>query len=999
MVTPTRNVTIEYTKDVTYSANSILWKVDITLFEKPHINYKERNMYIDAMFDRKKDCIRVAERINGKRLLRDIRPVYEFYAEDPQGTITSVTGKAVTHHRFSSNKDMKLAAASFKSQGLDVFESDVNVLNKTLAYEYKNEPAPNPNIAFFDIETDFDKIRGYAPVDNPFNKITAVSLYLDWKSELLMLALKPQAMSQAEAESIVGGFDSHEGTVILCPDEKHMLNLFFQLIEDADILSGWNSEFYDIPYMVNRTEMVMSKADTTRFCLWGQTPKPKTVEKFGTESPTYDLVGRIHMDYLALYRKHTYQELPSYKLDAIGEREVGENKVEYERTLDHLYNFEFGKFLEYGLQDSKLLKLLNDKLDYISLHNQMAHDESVCISTTMGSVALIDTAIINEIHTWGEVVFDKMIKPEPEHGAAGAWVADPVKGVHDYIGCIDLNSLYPSVLRSLKMSTESIIGQVRHIFTDEHLKSAIDKQRLEFKGRPENFKPSWTEAWHGLFACIEHTKIMNQTDDDMIIDLEDGTTLEMTASEIYDFIFSEGSNIVISANGTLYDNTKRGAIPSILTRWYQERQLMQRAVMDFTRLSGFSENEDERGMTDDQISVVLNGFNSKQWIEHNVPELTLEKRDDNKWYATDGKLAKVKAAFYKQQQQIRKILLNSLYGALLNKGSRFFDQRLGQSVTLTGRSITKHMACKINEEMTGNFDYVGGPIVYGDTDSVYFSVQKYLNEQNDTTALSKEDVVDLYLQVAENVDESFPGFMNSTFNTGLGNGKIIAAGLEIAGTRGLFLKKKRYGILKYWEDGFRLDTGGKPGKLKAMGMEIKRSDTPKYIQDHLSDVFTDLLVGSEAPKLKEKVMEFKKQFKVMDSWRKGAPKTVKNLTNRTKEYRDTGKCKVGHVLASIHWNDLRKMNNDHESPEIIDGTKIVVCQLTTNPLGMDSVAFPAEMIDRLPEWYTTLPFDVGGMEEAILTKKLDNLFGILDMDLGIFEDPNSAANNTDLFDW
>ena len=112
--------------------------------------------------------------------------------------------------------------------------------------------------------------------------------------------------------------------------EKELFDAFFSLIEDADVLSGWNSEGYDIPYMVNRVTRVMSKDDTRRFCLLGQYPKKRKYERFGKEEETFDLVGRIHLDYLQLYKKYNYESRHSYKLDAIGEMEVGEKKTEYE---------------------------------------------------------------------------------------------------------------------------------------------------------------------------------------------------------------------------------------------------------------------------------------------------------------------------------------------------------------------------------------------------------------------------------------------------------------------------------------------------------------------------------------------------------------------------------------------------------------------------------------------------------------------------------------------
>ena len=97
--------------------------------------------------------------------------------------------------------------------------------------------------------------------------------------------------------------------------------------------------------MVQRTNRVLSKDDTRRYCLWNQFPKERTFERFGAENLTFDLIGRVHMDYMQLYRKYTYSEMHSYRLDAIGEHEIGENKIPYEGSLDQLYNNDFEKFI------------------------------------------------------------------------------------------------------------------------------------------------------------------------------------------------------------------------------------------------------------------------------------------------------------------------------------------------------------------------------------------------------------------------------------------------------------------------------------------------------------------------------------------------------------------------------------------------------------------------------------------------------------------------------
>ena len=112
-----------------------------------------------------------------------------------------------------------------------------------------------------------------------------------------------------------------------------MLEMFLDLIQDADVISGWNSEGFDLPYTVNRITKVLSKEDTRRLCLWDQMPKKREYEKYGKAATTYDLIGRVHLDSLELYRKYTYEERHSYRLDAIGEMEIGESKTVYEGTI------------------------------------------------------------------------------------------------------------------------------------------------------------------------------------------------------------------------------------------------------------------------------------------------------------------------------------------------------------------------------------------------------------------------------------------------------------------------------------------------------------------------------------------------------------------------------------------------------------------------------------------------------------------------------------------
>lgn len=360
-----------------------------------------------------------------------------------------------------------------------------------------------------------------------------------------------------------------------------------------------------------------------------------------------------------------------------------------------------------------------------------------------------------------------------------------------------------------------------------------------------------------------------------------------------------------------------------------------------------------------------------------------------------AKNLKIQSDYWNQRQQAVKILLNSLYGALLNEGCLFFDKRLGQSVTLTGRSVTKHMSSALNENIMGEYTYKGGAIAYNDTDSAYFTAYNILKSNPETASLAddKDTVLELYKTVGDLVNQSFPPFMNRAFNTGIDNGSIIAAGLELVAENAIFMKKKRYAVLKFWdEDNGRLDIDGKPGKIKAVGLEIKRSDTPKYMQEFMESTLMDVLQGAAEEDMINKIRDFRfNVFRKRAPWDKGSPKKVNGLTSYMAKLGLTGKQPTGftskkkimvpgHVQAAINWNKLRKLNADKYATELTDGANVVVCKLKQNVMGMTSIAFPYDDI-TLPEWFKSLPFDESAMEEIIVDKKMGNLLGVLKWDL------------------
>jgi len=516
--------------------------------------------YVDAFYDRNDDIIRIVERDSkGNRHYKDYPAKHLFYYKDSKGKFTSIHGDPLNRVSCKNIKELRKELAIHSNKKL--YESDINPIYRCLEDNYLNADAPKLNVAWFDIEVDFDPERGYASPEDAFMPITAIAVHLQWMDTMVCLAIPPKTISMAEAKRQVEEFPN----TMLFDNEADMLDTFLDLIEDADVLSGWNSEGFDIPYTVNRVTKVLSKEDTRRFCLWNQFPKKREYEKYGKAAVTYDLVGRVHLDSLELYRKYTYEERHTYRLDAIGEMEIGENKTVYEGTLDQLYNNDFKKFIEYNRQDCALLDKLDKKLKFMDLANTLAHECTVLLQTTMGAVAVTEQAIINEAHKRGMIVPNRIGRDESVNTqAAGAYVAYPKKGIHEWIGSLDINSLYPSAIRALNMGPETIVGQLRADGTKAYIEAEMAKGK------------SFASAWEGVFGSLEYTAVMNrEVGREITIDWEDGENDTLSAAQIYDLIFESNQPWILSANGTIFTYENEGIIPGLLKRWYAERKEMQ----------------------------------------------------------------------------------------------------------------------------------------------------------------------------------------------------------------------------------------------------------------------------------------------------------------------------------------------------------------------------------------------------------------------------------------
>ena len=976
-------------------------------------------MYVDAWEDKEHELVRIVERVNGERVYKEYKYDHTFYYRDPQGQFKDIYGNSVAQIVPGSHLEKEKNIKMMSNHG--ICESDFRPSLRCLEQEYLNAQMPKLNVAFWDIETDFDKVAGYCTASDATNPIISIAVYLQWQQRMVCIAVPPKTMRRSKAEEIA----QRVGNTIIVDTEKEMLSMFIALVQDADVLSGWNSESYDITFTINRIIRLLGKAETRKLCLWNQLPKKKTVKRGTGTADTYTLIGRIHLDYMQLYMKYNYEERHSYKLNAIAEAELGEKKVDYDGTLDQLYNLDFEKFLEYNIQDTMLLDRLDKKLGFIDLASNIAHANVVPIPTTMGAVAVTEQAIVVEAHSKGVVVPNRKNNDHIDTRAAGGWVAHPKKGLHKWLGSVDLNSLYPSVLRAFNMSPETIVGQLRY---DRTTKALVQFE----EATASNTFAKW---WNDRFNTLEMQFVLdNDTSEILHLDMEDGSSYEVTGAEVRKLIFESGQPWMISANGTIFRTDIEGIIPSLLKRWYSERKQLQKIMREYNVLEDSEKNDKalyipeamraqiketkvatlDPHIQDTAFSIIA--FN--KMLEGDIGELNdwlskhqLKVKDDGMVIHKDQELLKKIVAFWEKRQLVKKINLNSLYGGLLNAYCRFFDQRLGQSTTLSGRSITRHMAAKTNEIITGEYDHQGKCVIYGDTDSAYFSAYPEIEAEvkSGKVKWTKDSVIELYDTIAEQMNETFPEFLLNDFNVPLDRSTgVIAAGREVIASSGLFIKKKRYAALVYDDEGKRKDVGGKEGKIKVIGLDLRRADCPVFVQKFLMGILFDLLSGKQEEEIILKIREFKLEFEALKPWDKGVPKAVNGMTRYAERMlqeevlRKTGNgtkgfTVPGHVTGSMNWNMLRQINNDLHTLPIVDTQKIVLCYLKeTADNRFKSISYPIDE-PHLPKWFTSLPFDDDLMLEKIVDQKIGNLLNVLKWDLT--RTSRDAAHAETLFDF
>lgn len=916
------------------------------------------------------------------------------YVDDEWGPHKSITGQRVRRVTYKSKRLLQEAKEKEAQKGHKLWESDINPTYRFLEKNYPHDDQlPDLHISIFDIEVDKHPELGFATTDNPFCPITSVTVYHKWSKQAITIAVPPPGTSLGACRRLCedpmhedgyGVLDEANG-YYLVDDEIQLLEVFAGIIQETDILAGWNSEFYDLPYIINRARHIIggesletiknegqeiiptdkSREYLERLSAFPCLPDVSFVESYGRKERTFQLLGRRHIDYLVFYKKFIKAELLSFTLDAILKHEVNQEKVKYDGAIDEFYRKEFRRFLAYNRQDVMGLSAIDDKLRLINMANQMIHMSGVTMDKAVGSVAIIEQAVLRELHRErGEIAWDR-IDHLPDKNVPGAFVVEPRADKYGWGGSYDVNSLYPTMIRLLNISPETLIGQLDtartmlklNEYVDDLLRIPQEDRRPEdiscsYRNKSKNAEDiAYRDAWHKFTGVLEYHDVV-ESSSNMVKLVTKDAVLTMSGKKMREYILS--NNYCITANGTVFDLSREGIIPYCLTKWYNERA-------EYRKTAGDLEKQ----------ALKAREAGDKETAE----ELSRQ------------------ADFYNLIQNAKKLFLNSTYGAYLNRFFRFYDPRCGRSVTLSGRVVVKHMCRKSCELLTedNKYEFNREVLLGGDTDSTYISYDAFMTREGIEKTL--ENAVEIGDWVGSEIDESFMAHLSEQFLVPPERCKIVQAKRETVFDRAIFKdKKKRYAMHVRDKEGKTIPKGHKD-ELKIVGLEVKRSDTPKVIQDFLQECLRLVLVeGYEEEDLRSYVDGFRHEFRKLPSWKRGSPVRLKKLLvsaeilkqhEQNSDGVDDKKPAIYYVVnASNNTNILMQRFNETRWEPLKDGDKVDFLYLRPkNEYEMDSVAIRVGE-DYIPEWFQNLPFDDQAHETKLIDQKLENFFGGLGWEFG-----------------
>ena len=390
---------------------------------------------------------------NGKRVEERIpfSPTLFVESSKASGKYKSLYGVPVEPIQMGSMSEARDFVSQYKNIPNFTVHGNTNYVSQFLSNRFPYDVKFDPDmvdILYMDIEVASD--QGFPNPEEAKHPVISICVKSSKSSDYIVWGM--------------GDYDAPENvTYFKVADEISLLNSFLGWWEGntPDIVTGWNSKLFDMTYLVHRIQGLMGSDSYKRLSPW-KLARARTVPTMGgREQTAWELEGITQLDYLDLFKKftlNTYGQQESYKLDNIAHVVLGERKLSYEEygSLHNLYKEDYQKFIDYNIKDVALVERLEEKIGIISLVMTMSYGAKTNLVDALGTTAIWDTIIYNELLQQNIVIPPK---PGIDHDAGkivGGYVKDPQVGAHDWVVSFDLNSLYPNIIVQYNMSPETM---------------------------------------------------------------------------------------------------------------------------------------------------------------------------------------------------------------------------------------------------------------------------------------------------------------------------------------------------------------------------------------------------------------------------------------------------------------------------------------------------------------------------------------------------------------
>jgi len=413
---------------------------------------------------------------------------------------------------------------------------DISAHQKFLIERYgiDDEPSTTHREVFFDIEIEMGGALTEEYIASAPKPVTSIAWYDKQANQWTIVILDKKGQLKHTKT------DNKE--IIPVGYEADLLDTFLDRMEEIqpDILVGYNSDYFDIPYLYYRMCKVLGTDQAKRLSPIGQVDDKVTKGDYWYKAEQFvDIIGIESLDYIRLHKKYSWEDEPSWKLDSIGEKYVGINKIEYNGSLDRLFEEDIHKFIQYNFVDVEILVELDKKLQYLALTKNLAHKGKIRYSEVYASSKIHDGAISAFLLSEG-IVPPGRPQGQKKLNYAGGYLFCPKAGLYKYMFDEDLVSLYPSIIMSLNIGQETLVGRI------------IDENDRNNRLGLNDLKSMDSE---------EELIIKNHLD----------KTARTSVGKLIELI--ETNNWAVSANGCFFKTDKESVLSTILNKWFNERVL------------------------------------------------------------------------------------------------------------------------------------------------------------------------------------------------------------------------------------------------------------------------------------------------------------------------------------------------------------------------------------------------------------------------------------------